>query len=102
MKDESLSPVAFRMEALPIAEPSPAMRESAGSAARRLVEITAGQQQTQRTLLDWCGWNTGGRKKDEGRMRSDLSCDCYGLTPAEIELMWQTAPPRMPIPQPTV
>jgi hypothetical protein len=24
----------------------------------------------------------------------------YGLTPAEIELMWQTAPPRMPIPPP--
>ena len=25
---------------------------------------------------------------------------CYGLTPAEIALMWQTAPPRMPIPPP--
>jgi hypothetical protein len=24
----------------------------------------------------------------------------YCLTPAEIELVWQTAPPRMPIPQP--
>jgi hypothetical protein len=51
-KDEALSPVAFRMEGLPIAEPSPAMRESAESGARRLVEIIAGQQQTQRTLLD--------------------------------------------------
>jgi hypothetical protein len=24
----------------------------------------------------------------------------YALTPAEIELMWKTAPPRMPIPPP--
>jgi SAM-dependent methyltransferase len=27
---------------------------------------------------------------------SDLVCQAYGLTPEEIELMWQTAPPRMP------
>jgi hypothetical protein len=24
----------------------------------------------------------------------------YALTPAEIALMWQTAPPRMPMPRP--
>ena len=81
MKDEALSPVAFRMEELPIAEPSPAMRESAESAARRLVEITAGQQQTQRTL-------------------SGLVNQAYALTPAEIDLMWKTAPPRLPMPPP--
>jgi hypothetical protein len=27
---------------------------------------------------------------------SDLVCQAYGLTAEEIELMWQTAPPRMP------
>jgi hypothetical protein len=32
---------------------------------------------------------------------SDLADQAYALTPAEIELMWQTAPPRMPIPPPT-
>jgi hypothetical protein len=32
---------------------------------------------------------------------SDLVNQAYGLTPAEIELMWKTAPPRMPIPPPT-
>jgi hypothetical protein len=32
------------------------------------------------------------------RTLSDLVNQAYGLTPAEIELMWQTAPPRMPIP----
>jgi hypothetical protein len=31
---------------------------------------------------------------------SDLVNQAYALTTAEIELMWQTAPPRMPIPPP--
>ena len=31
------------------------------------------------------------------RTRSDLVNQAYGLTLAEIDLMWQTAPPRMPI-----
>ena len=30
------------------------------------------------------------------RTLSDLGNQAYALTPAEIELMWQTAPPRMP------
>lgn len=34
------------------------------------------------------------------RTFSDLVNQAYGLTPEEIELMWQTAPPRMPIPPP--
>ena len=34
------------------------------------------------------------------RTLSDLVNQAYGLTPAEIELMWQTAPPRMPMPPP--
>jgi hypothetical protein len=32
------------------------------------------------------------------RTLSDLVNQAYGLTPAEIELLWQNAPPRMPIP----
>jgi hypothetical protein len=32
------------------------------------------------------------------RTLSDLVNQAYGLTPAEIALMWKTAPPRMPIP----
>jgi aryl-alcohol dehydrogenase-like predicted oxidoreductase len=31
---------------------------------------------------------------------SDLVNAAYGLTPAEIALLWSTAPPRMPIPGP--
>ena len=33
------------------------------------------------------------------RTLSDLVNQAYGLTPAEIDLMWQNAPPRMPIPR---
>jgi hypothetical protein len=33
------------------------------------------------------------------RTLSDLVNQAYGLSPAEIDLMWQTAPPRMPIPR---
>jgi hypothetical protein len=53
LKDEALSPMAYMVEALPIAEPSHAIREAAETAVRRLIEITSHQQQTQRTLLDW-------------------------------------------------
>ncbi|MEI7940305.1 MAG: hypothetical protein WCK27_26785 [Verrucomicrobiota bacterium] len=35
------------------------------------------------------------------RTLSDLVNHAYDLTPAEIALMWQTAPPRMPIPPPS-
>ena len=31
---------------------------------------------------------------------SDLVNAAYGLTPDEIKLMWQTAPPRMPLAPP--
>jgi hypothetical protein len=31
---------------------------------------------------------------------SDPVNEAYGLTPEEVELMWQTAPPRMPISKP--
>jgi type I restriction-modification system DNA methylase subunit len=34
------------------------------------------------------------------RRISDLINQAYGLTPDEIDLMWKTAPPRMPIPPP--
>jgi hypothetical protein len=30
------------------------------------------------------------------RTLSDIISQAHGLTPAEIELMWKTAPPRMP------
>jgi hypothetical protein len=53
MKDEALSPVAFKMTDLPIAEPTAAIREAAGSAVGRLIEITSAQQETKHMILDW-------------------------------------------------
>jgi hypothetical protein len=38
---------------------------------------------------------------DLERTLSDLVNQAYALTPAEIALMWQTAPPRMPVRQTT-
>ena len=35
------------------------------------------------------------------RTLSDLVNQAYALTPAETALMWQTAPPRMPVPAPS-
>jgi hypothetical protein len=34
------------------------------------------------------------------RTLSDIVNQAYALTPAEIALMWQTAPPRMPMSPP--
>jgi hypothetical protein len=34
------------------------------------------------------------------RTLRDLADQAYALTPAEIELLWKTAPPRRPIPPP--
>ena len=34
------------------------------------------------------------------RKISDLVNQAYGLTPDEVELIWKTAPPRMPISNP--
>jgi hypothetical protein len=34
------------------------------------------------------------------RTLSDFVNQAYGLSPAEIDLMWKTAPPRTPIPPP--
>ena len=36
------------------------------------------------------------------RTLSDLVTQAYALTPAEIALMWQTAPPRMTIAAPGI
>jgi hypothetical protein len=53
MKDEALSPVAFKMTNLPIAEPTSAIREATETAVRRLIEITSSRQETHRVLHDW-------------------------------------------------
>jgi len=156
MKDEALSPVAFKMQELPIAESTAGIREAVAPAVRRLIEITATQQKCQQTILDWLRMEYA-IEKPSNRLQSlttldsdtfvaqvkrirgaklpltaaglqalrqeythtiepartlatealqlecklnDLVNQAYGLTPEEIDLMWKTAPPRMPIPKP--
>lgn len=138
------------------AEPTDAIRAAAESTVRRLMEITASQQETHRTILDWLRVEYAIEKPgnklqsltdldsdsfvaEVKRLRgsklslsaaglqalrteytrsieparglaaetlklertlSDLVNQAYGLTPEEIALMWDTAPPRMPIPRP--
>jgi type I restriction-modification system DNA methylase subunit len=152
MKDEALSPMGYMMEALPIAEPTAAIRAATETAVRRLIDITASQQQTQRTVLDWLRVEYAIEKPSQKlqaltdldsdafitevkklrgksqpltatslaalraeytnsidparalaaetlqleRTLSDLINQAYGLTPEEVQLMWDTAPPRMP------
>lgn len=152
MKDEALSPLGFLMEALPIAEPTAAIRAATETAVRRLIDITASQQQTQRTVLDWLRMEYAIEKPSQKlqaltdldsdafitevkklrgkkqpltaaslaalrteytntidparalaaetlqleRTLSDLVNIAYGLTPEEVQLLWDTAPPRMP------
>jgi hypothetical protein len=53
MKDEALTPVTFKMEALPIARPSDEIREGVTIAVRRLIGITAEQHSGWRDFLAW-------------------------------------------------
>jgi hypothetical protein len=53
MKDEALTPAAFLVAEIPIAEPTSVIREAVEAAARSLIEITESQQKTRHTLLDW-------------------------------------------------
>lgn len=152
MKDEALNPASYRVEKLPIAEPTEAIRAKVEPAVERLIEITRAEQDATRELLDWLrmehGVEKAGQKlsdfashdsdtfvkevKKRGSRRltpaalaelrstytayatpvqerraealrlehrlSDLVNRAYGLTDEEVELMWKTAPPRMPIP----
>jgi len=157
MKDEALSPVAFLLEKLPIANPSADIRHQVEERARRLVDIRTSLAAIRRDVLDWLRMeheiaepNTKlqsptdldsdgfvaevkkirGKKKplslaalrslreehertiipaqslaretqELERKLSDLVNAAYGLTPEEVRLMWETAPPRMPIAPPS-
>src|SRR6185437_7399541 len=53
MKDEALNPAGIRMESLPIAQPTDAIRGETEQAVTRLIAITQGNQQARQILLDW-------------------------------------------------
>ena len=153
MKDEALNPAGFRMESLPIAEPTPAIRREIEERAGAVLELTRTAQQQARELMTWLRLEHGVEKpgqrleafaaltaedfaaevrkrRPKGAPRlspkalteiadlhyqyadaaleqaaalrvherriSDLVLEAYRLTEAEIDLLWRTAPPRMP------
>ncbi len=153
MKDEALNPAGFRMESLPIAEPTAGNRAQAEAGVTRLIELTRESQERNSELLAWLrvefAIDTPGQRleayarltedecvaevrkrrpkgasrltpqaiaelakthrhyADADRARAastqklerDLSTlvnRCYGLSDADIDLLWRTAPPRMP------
>ncbi len=80
MKDEALNPAGARMARLPIAPPDEEARRIAAELVRRLA---APEQDRVRAL-------------EMERRLAELVNRAYGLTPEEVDLLWATAPPRMP------
>jgi len=152
LKDEALSPMGYKMERLPIAQFTPAARDSGTQLVQRLIDETKAVTAATVSLQDWVrlrfdiakpprvlsnpdrltletfvasiqtallrrsrlsGGDIADIKREHGatveptraaRGRifaleqeiSQLVNSAYGLTSAEVALMWNTAPPRMP------
>jgi hypothetical protein len=153
MKDEALNPAGFRMESLPIAEPTPEIRTQAEARVAELLALSQVSQDRTRELLTWLRLElaveapgqrlasfadlTGDdfvaevrKRRPKGAPRltpkaiaeliqthrnyaapareraarvrvverelSDLVNRAYRLSDEEIDLLWRTAPPRMP------
>ncbi len=153
MKDEALNPAGFRMEALPIAEPTPEIRIQTEERVAELLALTQEAQNQSRELLSWLRLELGvdqpgqrletfadlsgddfvaevRKRRPKGAPRlspkaiaeliqthgeyavparertvrvralehalADLVNRAYRLTAEEIDLLWRTAPPRMP------
>ncbi|MFP4063409.1 MAG: hypothetical protein ACLFS2_11525 [Halochromatium sp.] len=154
MKDEALNPAGFRMEKLPIAEPTPEIRSEVEQQAAEALDLTQQAQTASRELLGWLRVEfeiekPGQKLTDFANLTADdftaevrkrrpkgaarltpkalaelagvheqyaaparnrrvqlqaaeehiaaLVNQAYGLSADEIELIWKTAPPRMPI-----
>ena len=153
MKDEALNPAGFRMEALPIAEPTAEIRTQAEERVAELLALSQEAQSQSRELLTWLRLELGvdqpgqrletfadlsgddfvaevRKRRPKGAPRltpktiteltrthrhyaeparerairvralereiSDLVNRAYRLSEEEIDLMWRTAPQRMP------
>ncbi|MFM7137461.1 MAG: Eco57I restriction-modification methylase domain-containing protein, partial [Planctomycetota bacterium] len=83
MKDEALSPAAFLMKDLPIAEPTDEIREGVTGRVERLLAITAAQHDTARTLLDWLAVEHAIEKPTQ-RLQAFVELDSDGFV-AEVK-----------------
>lgn len=153
MKDEALNPAGFRMEVLPIAEPTSAIRAEIEERVAALLALTIASRQQTQELLKWLRLEISLEKpgqhledfarlsgeafvaevrkrrpkgaprlspatiteliathahyaqplqrrvaeiRDLERRLSDLVNQAYRLSDDDIEILWRTAPPRMP------
>ncbi len=153
MKDEALNPAGFRMEVLPIAEPTSAIRAEIEERVAALLDLTTASRQQTQELLKWLRLEISLEKpgqqledfarlsgeafvaevrkrrpkgaprlspatiteliathahyaqplqrraaeiRDLERRLSDLVNQAYRLSDDDIEILWRTAPPRMP------
>jgi hypothetical protein len=153
MKDEALNPAGFRMETLPIAEPTAAVRREVEEGVAEVLALTGESRHATRELLTWLRLELAvdkpgqkleafadlsadalvaevRKRRPKGSARltppaiteliathrhyaeaeqaraarlrglerrlSDLVVQSYQLSEDEIELLWRTAPPRMP------
>jgi len=79
MIGDTLSPAAFKLRELPIAEPAPALRREA---CERVAELVEGPEEGRARVLEL----------------EIARCveEAYGLSEEELRLIWESAPPRMP------
>ena len=152
LKDEALSPVAYKMEQLHVPDCSEYIQADISENVEQLIKLTDDLRKRTNEALDWVSTEFGvtkaSRRLSEGvlalssddfvaevrkfrkarlspgdlsalrsghaewsvsaaplianaakreRKVSDLVNEAYGLTANDIEMMWRTAPPRMPI-----
>lgn len=86
-KDEALRMIYSFTETLPIAQPTGEIRAKIEPLVKQLIALST-ELQTPATQAEML--------RLELRV-SDLVNQAYGLTAEDIDLMWRTAPPRMPI-----
>ena len=126
MKDEALTPIGLKMETLPIAAVTEVVHEKVQSAVDKMRALISARKSGNQNIIDWLRVEFGVEKAsrllatperlrgewietvapvsaahdkivDLERQLSDLVNAAYGLTPEEVKLMWETAPPRMPL-----
>ncbi len=89
-KDDALRMIYSFTETLPIAQPTGEIRAKIEPLVKQLIALST-ESQTHATQTEM--------RRLEQRL-SNLVNQAYGLTPEDIELIWRTAPPRMPIEPP--
>lgn len=83
MKDEALTPAAFKMVDMPIAEPPPHLRAEVNTLVARLIALTMADQEATHILLDWLRGEHGIDKP--GTSLEDFGALTYAAFEAEVK-----------------